>query len=106
MRYKKREESEFKRRLSVIEKLLASIADKLERSHFYEYTKYVSDEKRIFRRSFLTGLLKGAGSAIGFTVLGAIVIYFLHAIAMSNLPYIADFIADIIEIIKDLEGTK
>ena len=89
-----------KNRLSNIEKVVLSIEDSLVRSHFYEYVQYASNEKRILKRSFLIGLMKGLGSAIGVTILGAIVIYILHALAMSNLPYIADFISDIINIIE------
>ena len=51
-------------------------------------------------RSFRVGILKGIGSAIGFTLLGALVVYILHLLAQSNLPYIADFISNIIDIIE------
>ena len=96
----KREEKEISRRLSLIEKTLEIICVKLERSHFYDYMEYVSNEKRIFMRSFRVGILKGIGSAIGFTLLGALVVYILHLLAQSNLPYIADFISNIIDIIE------
>ena len=36
----------------------------------------------------------------GVTVLGAVIIYAFQALAKSNLPYIADFISDIIDIIE------
>ena len=38
--------------------------------------------------------------AVGVTVLGAVIIYAFQALAKSNLPYIADFISDIIDIIE------
>ena len=40
------------------------------------------------------------GTAVGVTVLGAVIIYAFQALAKSNLPYIADFISDIIDIIE------
>lgn len=49
---------------------------------------------------FLTGLLRGFGTAVGVTVLGAVIIYAFQVLAKSNLPYIADFISDIIDIIE------
>ena len=49
---------------------------------------------------FWTGLLRGFGTAVGVTVLGAVIIYAFQALAKSNLPYIADFISDIIDIIE------
>lgn len=97
---KKHSDTEIKRRLNLIEAALQSITYKLERSHFYDYIEYASSEKRIIRRAFFVGVLKGLGTAIGFSLIGAIIIYILNLLAMSNLPYIADFIAEIIDIIE------
>ncbi len=97
---KKHSDTEIKRRLNLIELSLQSITYKLERSHFYDYIEYVSSEKRIIRRAFFMGVLKGLGTAIGFSLIGAIIIYILNLLAKSNLPYIADFISEIIDIIE------
>jgi len=56
--------------------------------------------RRQKREAFRLGLLKGLGTAIGFTVLGAAVVYFLQLLVRVNLPYITDFIVRIIEIIE------
>lgn len=40
------------------------------------------------------------------TVLGAVIIYAFQALAKSNLPYIADFISDIIDIIEKHENNR
>lgn len=89
------------KRLNVIEKLLRSVAESMQKAHFYDYIQYISDEKRMMKRSFLLGMLKGVGAAVGFSLLGGLAIYILHLLAQSNLPYIADFISDIIEIIEN-----
>ena len=81
-------------------KTVNSFSYTLEKAHFLDYVQYASNEKRIFRRAFLTGLLRGFGTAVGVTVLGAVIIYAFQALAKSNLPYIADFISDIIDIIE------
>ena len=99
-RRSKKAENETNRRITLLEKSVNSIGEKLERSHFYDYMNYVSDGKRILRRAFWTGVLKGMGSAVGFTILGAVVVYFLHLLAKSNLPFLADFISDLIDIIE------
>ena len=57
-------------------------------------------QKGPYRAAFRLGLLKGLGTAIGFTVLGAAVVYFLQLLVRINLPYITDFIVRIIEIIE------
>lgn len=86
--------------VSKLRKTVNSFAYTLEKAHFLDYVQYASNEKRIFRRAFLTGLLRGFGTAVGVTVLGAVIIYAFQALAKSNLPYIADFISDIIDIIE------
>lgn len=99
-RRRKKAENEINRRITLLEKSVNLIGEKLERSHFYDYMNYVSDGKRILKRAFWTGVLRGIGSAVGFTILGAVIVYVLHLLAKSNLPFLADFISDIIEIIE------
>ncbi len=86
--------------VSKLQRTVNSFAYTLEKAHFLDYVQYASNEKRIFRRAFLTGLLRGFGTAVGVTVLGAVIIYAFQVLAKSNLPYIADFISDIIDIIE------
>jgi hypothetical protein len=99
-RRKCRDKANCFRKLELLEKTLAGMTAKLERSRFLEYVEYVGDEKLMLRRAFRLGLLRGAGTAIGFTILGAVAVYLLRLAAASNLPYIADFISRIIEIIE------
>ena len=56
--------------LREMHRVLKSIASKLDRANFYEYMLYVQDKKRIMRVSFLSGIMRGLGGAIGFTLLG------------------------------------
>ena len=58
------------------------------------------DDRRYLKRAFLAGAARGVGMAFGFTLLGAAALYVLRLIAQSRLPYIADFISRIIEIIE------
>lgn len=39
--------------------------------------------------------------AIGFTILGALAIYFLNKIISWNIPLIGDFIAEIVRIVQE-----
>ncbi len=86
--------------LREMHRVLKSIASKLDRANFYEYMLYVQDKKRIMRVSFLSGIMRGLGGAIGFTLLGAVVVYILQRIADSHLPGIAEFIAELINIVN------
>ena len=44
--------------VSKLRKTVNSFAYTLEKAHFLDYVQYASNEKRIFRRAFLTGLLR------------------------------------------------
>lgn len=87
-------------RLSTVEKTLKALSVNLERAHFYDYIEYAGSRRRVLARAFTVGLLKGVGTAIGFTVLGAFAIYLLQQAAKSNLPYIAKLMTEIINIIE------
>ena len=52
------------------------------------------------------GLMRGFGTAIGFTILGAAVIYFLQQLAYQNLPLIGGFIAEIMRIVDLQRGGR
>ncbi len=99
-RRKCRDKANCFRKLERLEKTLSGVTAKLERARFFEYVEYVGDEKRMLRRAFRLGILRGAGMAIGFTVLGAVAVYLLRLAATTNLPIIADLISQLIEIIE------
>ena len=72
----------------------------LERLQLVEYLRYVQDTRRHLRMQFLGGLFRGMGMAIGFTILGAVLVMVLRALAQHNLPIIGDFLAEIVEIVQ------
>lgn len=88
------------KRPEAVENKIAALAEALERTHFLEYAEYVSDRKRLIKRAFLLGAARGLGMAVGFSLLGALVIWILDSIARSNIPYIAEFIAKIISYVE------
>ncbi len=86
------------------EKLIRKIdelAIAMEKMKIAEYTKYLANTRRMLFDNFIAGLARGFGMAIGFTILGAIALYFLQRIAYEKLPIIGDFIAEIVKIVKD-----
>ena len=78
----------------------------LERSHLSEYIRYLQQPWRMIRVNLLAGLMRGFGTAIGFTILGAAVIYFLQQLAYQNLPLIGGFIAEIMRIVDLQRGGR
>ena len=46
----------------------------MERLRLADYVRYVDDRKRLFWTSFFSGVARGVGMAVGFTILGAILV--------------------------------
>lgn len=72
----------------------------LEQLRLAEYIAYANDRRRLIRNHFLGGLARGVGMAIGFTVLGAVLVIFLRHLAEQNLPLIGDFLAQIVTVVQ------
>ena len=47
-----------------------------------------------------SGAARGVGFSIGFTVLGALLLYVLQSIALANLPIIGKFLAELVRIVE------
>lgn len=79
---------------------------RMELLHLDEYLRYVYDwRKRIFF-DFLSGIARGVGFSIGFSILGALLLYLLRNMALSNLPVIGQFVAQLVRIVEKNLGTR
>lgn len=72
----------------------------LERMHLPDYVRFLDDRRRFYRMHFVAGIIRGLGSAIGFTILGAVLVLLLQDLAQRNLPVIGDFLADIVNMVQ------
>lgn len=68
----------------------------LEHMKLVEYVELLNNPKRLLFINFISGLARGFGIAVGFTILGAIVLYIMQRIVVLNLPVVSDFIATIV----------
>ncbi len=84
-----------------LERQLARLLSSMERMNFEEYLRYVDDRKRQFKVNFLAGLARGFGAAIGFSILGAMIIAVLQRIVSANVPGIGGFLADVVRMVMD-----
>ena len=66
----------------------------LERSRIGDYVTLMGKPARVLRVNFLAGMARGLGFGIGFSLLGALLLYFLHAIG-NWVPFIGQFVADV-----------
>jgi hypothetical protein len=73
----------------------------LEKLKLSDYLKHLNNIKRVIWINFLGGLARGFGIAVGFTLLGALVIYLLQKAFLNNLPVIGNIIADIVKIANE-----
>ncbi|WP_213975547.1 DUF5665 domain-containing protein [Tepidanaerobacter acetatoxydans] len=73
---------------------------RIEKLNLAEYLEILRDPKKVLYVNFLGGIARGFGMAIGFTLLGAFVIYILQRMVILKLPIIGTFIADIVEIVQ------
>ncbi len=80
-----------------VDELYIKINDK----NFSQFVEIIASPRRIFWRNFLGGIARGIGTAIGFSILGALLIYLLRYIVMLNLPVIGAFVKDIWEIVQN-----
>lgn len=90
-----------KRMIHGLNKRLNELSLMLEKLKLADYLKHLNNVKRMIWINFIGGLARGLGVAVGFTLLGAIVIYLLQKSFLNNLPGIGDIIADIVEIAND-----
>ncbi|MCR2042557.1 DUF5665 domain-containing protein [Anaerosalibacter massiliensis] len=89
-----------KKRKELYEKL-DDIVLTLEKTKINEYVDYINNRKRLIYLNFIQGIARGFGMAIGFTILGALFLYFLQQLIKLNLPLIGNFISEIVKIVKD-----
>jgi len=101
-----RERSQTDRQEARLARRVQELCLTLEKMRLTEYMRYVNDVRRLLWVNFLTGLARGFGTAIGFTVLGAIAITVLQRIAVDNLPIIGRFLAEVVRIVQDNLGKR
>ncbi|OPX88799.1 MAG: hypothetical protein A4E53_01758 [Pelotomaculum sp. PtaB.Bin104] len=91
--------------LSNLQKKIAQLSVSIEKMKLAEYVKLLDHPWRLMYINFIAGVARGVGIAVGFTILGALVIYFLRILVMLNLPLIGDFIAEIVRMVQLKVGT-
>ena len=80
---------------------LEMFAARLEMVHLDAYLRYVHNWKKRLTMDFLSGVIRGIGFSVGFTILGALLIYLLRNMAMANLPVIGRFLAELVRIVEN-----
>lgn len=94
--YKKKATSSLK----LLNEKIDELSINMEKMKLAEYVEMLNNPRRLLYLNFLQGIVRGFGTAVGFTVLAAIVIYFMQRIILINIPVIGEFIAELVEIVQ------
>ncbi|OIQ62034.1 hypothetical protein MTCOM_08000 [Moorella thermoacetica] len=93
--------------LNEVERGTAFLADKvqqlittIEKANVAEWVELYRRPGRLLYLNFAAGIARGLGIAVGFTILGAIVIYIIRELALLNLPVIGKLIAEIVRMVQ------
>ncbi len=80
---------------------IEKLAHSMEKASIAEYIELYQKPRRMLYLSFLSGIARGFGLAIGFTIVGALFLYVMGRIASLNLPIVGEFIAEITRIVQN-----
>ena len=86
-----------KRLIGQLDRWIAS----MERLNLGEYMRYINDRKHMLWTNLLGSMARGLGMAMGFTILGAVLVIVLQNLAKKNLPLIGDVLAQIVSIVQN-----
>ncbi|MBE5781657.1 MAG: hypothetical protein E7328_07570, partial [Clostridiales bacterium] len=65
------------KRLGRLEEQIEKLSDSLERVRFYDYVEHLHNPKKMIVKNLMGGIARGLGMAIGFAVLGALLMALL-----------------------------
>ena len=87
--FKKKREKELINKIDKINYILS-------KNEILDLMELLGNSKKFLFRNFLSGIIKGIGTGIGFTILTAIIIIILQRIETLNIPVIGKYISDIV----------
>jgi len=77
-----------------------SLSVNIEKMKLAEYVDLLHSPKRLLLINFISGIARGLGIAVGFTILGALVIVVMRSLVDLNIPVIGGFIANIVDVVQ------
>lgn len=92
--------------LSSVNRRLDALLETMQKIGIAEYVEMIHHPRRLFWTNFWSGVARGLGMALGFTLLAAVVLYLMQRIIMLNVPLIGDFVADIVLIVQTQLGGR
>ncbi len=84
-----------------INKKLDKLNYLLTKNKVLELAELLGNKKELLFRNLWSGMVKGIGIGIGVTIITAIILLILQKIVTWNIPIIGEYIADIVDIVKN-----
>ena len=72
----------------------------LNKNKVLELIEIAGDSRKYLVRNFMSGISKGIGIGIGFSIITALIIYVMQKIIRLNIPVLSQYISDIVEIVE------
>lgn len=72
----------------------------LERINLTDYIEYLENTNKLLFTNFLVGLARGVGYAVGFSLLGAVIIYVVIETGMVNVPAINEYLKNLLNALR------
>ena len=72
----------------------------MEKMRLSEYIYLLEHPWRLMYINLIAGVARGVGIAVGFTLLGAVLVYILRRLVAANLPGIGRFIAEVVRMVE------
>lgn len=85
---------------NILEDRIRELTINMEKMKLAEYVDLLDKPYRLLYINFISGIARGLGIAIGFAILGAIMVLILQRLVTLNLPLIGDFIAELVRIVQ------
>lgn len=86
--------------ISALKDKIEQLSLSLEKMKLAEYVELLNRPWRLFYINFLSGLYRGLGIAVGFTLLSALVLIILQRLVVLNLPGVSNIIAEIVRLVQ------
>lgn len=87
-------------RINLLQKSIDKLTQMLQEMNIHDSLYILGSKKEIIKRNLLAGIARGIGGGIGFTIITAVIIYFLQRIVRLNIPIIGEYIKDIVDLVQ------
>jgi hypothetical protein len=86
--------------LEALQDKIDELSIKMEKMKLAEYVELLNQPWRLLYINFISGLARGLGIAVGFAVLGAIMLTILQRLVLLHLPGVSNLIVQIIRLVQ------